>query len=125
MIKRSFQRRFRTPVRQAIKTTTIRDKPWPVGVRIMAFSWEAKPYRSKHADICPIIVERTEPILLTFQQGGDAVLYHLPQGPWENPRPLWATEGFNSQEDMDSWFLKIPGKKPKFLSKHLIHFRLQ
>ena len=39
MLKRPINSRFRELVLRDEKTTTIRDKPWPVGVPIMLYSW--------------------------------------------------------------------------------------
>ena len=64
--------------------TTIRDKPWPIGVPIMLYYWSGKPYRSKQVDIAPVIV-RDAPGS-TFRDTDDNMAFSEIMG---LGRPLW------------------------------------
>lgn len=102
MIRRPLNPRFEQPVLDGIKTTTIREKPWPIGKPIMLFRWQGLPYRSKQADIAPVVVEETRDIIIERWPGGGlgiGLYVPLPDAP-----QLWETEGFESQEDMTAWF---------------------
>ena len=100
MIKRPLNSRFREAVLQDVKTTTIRDKAWPVGVPIMLYNWSGAAYRSKQVDVCPVKVKGFWTIIITHNPGGKMV-YECGK---ESGPSLWKTEGFDSQEDMDAWF---------------------
>jgi hypothetical protein len=102
MIRRSFNPRFRNPIWQGIKTTTIRDTAWPIGKPIMAFEWTGKPYRSKQSDIASIIVTAATPIDISLGEFSDCVTFSEIMG---LGRPLWQCEGFNGPLDMNDWFL--------------------
>jgi len=123
MIRRSFNTRFRQPILDGIKITTIRDNAWPVGVPIMAFNWSALPYRSKQAEISPIIVEETTPIRIGRVEGNTGMIcYHAEKGIHPG-RLLWSCEGFYSKAEMDEWFR--PKLKPgEWVGKTLHRFRL-
>ncbi len=118
MIRRPLNERFAEKVLAGIKTTTIRDKPWPVGKPIMLFRWSGKPYRSKQIDIAPVVVDFTQGIDITHAPGG--MVY---SSPIVAKRPLFGTEGFSSPKEMDDWFgpLVKPGKT---VTKALMRFRL-
>lgn len=123
MIRRSFNTRFRQPILDGIKTTTIRDKAWPVNVPIMAFDWYALPYRSKQVEIHPIIVEETTTIRIGRVEGETGMMcYHAEKG-IHRGRVLWQCEGFHSQEDMDLWF-STTLKPGEWVDKTLHRFRL-
>ena len=118
MIKRPLNPRFSQAVLAGRKITTIRDKPWPVGVPIMLYNWSGLPYRSKQVDVAPVIVE--------FVQGID--INHEPMGAmfstaYVAKRPLFGTEGFGSHREMEQWFEAIikPGQT---VTKSLMRFRL-
>ena len=119
MIKRPLHPRFRDPVITGKKTTTIRDKPWPVGVPIMLYNWTGAPYRSKQSDVAAVIVTNAVEIEITRNALGI--------GYWEPGTDvfldLWAGEGFESQNDMDSWFKEVikPGQSVK---KHIMRLSL-
>lgn len=117
MIKRPLNTRFRPAVLAFIKTTTIRDKPWPVGKPIMLYSWSGKAYASPHDNLCPVTVIKTSPILITRDAAGAMDYRHI----LGLPRELWQHEGFKSQEDMDEWFASRmkPGTTQ---AKHLMLF---
>ncbi len=100
MIKRPISSQFRDPVMQGIKTTTIRDKPWPIGVPIMLYSWIGTPYRSKQSDLTEIIVTGYWTICITQRIDG-TMRYTCGR---EKSQPIWQTEGFSSQQEMDDWF---------------------
>lgn len=119
MTKRPINARFSDKVKAEIKITTIRDKPWKVGVPIMLYNWSGKAYRSKQIDVCPVVVIGFWPIVIVHQHGGK-MLYGCGM---ENDRPLWSCEGFESQEDMDDWFRKAV-KKGDTVFKHLMRFKL-
>lgn len=120
MIRRSFNPRFRQPILDGIKTTTIRDACWPIGKPIMAFEWTGKPYRSKQAEIAPIIVTAATAIDISLGEFFDCVMFSEIMG---LGRPLWQCEGFNGPLDMNEWFL--PKMKPgQTVTKFLHRFEL-
>lgn len=119
MIKRPLNARFSDKVKSGAKVTTIRDKPWPVGVPIMLYNWSGAAYRSKQVDVCPVVVSGFWPIVIVHQLDGK-MLYGCGM---ENDRPLWSREGFDSQEDMDEWFRKAV-KRGATVFKHLMRFKL-
>lgn len=118
MIKRPINHRFHGAVLADRKTTTIRDKPWPVGVPIMLYAWSGAAYRSKQLDITPVVVLETTEIEINRTIWG--------VGYWKKGTSdfmnLWIGEGFESQKDMDAWFLEIV-KPGQTLKKHLMRFR--
>lgn len=103
MIKRPIDYRFRKAVLRDEKTTTIRDKPWPVGVPIMLYNWSGAAYRSKQSDVAPIVVKGFWTIRITHQIDG-FMRYDYGR---ETSEPLFASEGFNSPAEMDEWFLPL------------------
>lgn len=120
MIKRPLNERFGPKVLDLIKFTTIRDKPWPIGVPIMLYHWSGKPYASPHQNLAPVEVVDTTPIHIGRTAMGS--MFYMP-----NRRivtgPLWACEGFDSEEEMHAWFsLKI--KEGRTVMKHLMRFAL-
>jgi hypothetical protein len=119
VIKRPLNVRFRDNVMAEVKTTTIRNNPWPVGKPIMLYSWSGKAYRSKQDDLTPVMVKSATPIRIT--RAGDKIIY---QTLMRLPRPLWACEGFHSQSDMDDWF-RATLKTGQSHSKHIMLFRLE
>jgi len=120
MIRRPLNERFADKVMLGVKNTTIRDNPWPVGKPIMLFRWEGKPYRSKQVEIAPVIVEEVQPIEIDMPEFGEPAYF---------PRkldcgcPLWISEGFKDQDDMDSWFSRVV-KTGQTATKVLMRFRL-
>lgn len=120
MIKRPLNPQFSSAVLDGRKFTTIREKPWPVGVPIMLYNWSGAAYRSKQIDVAAIIVEEVQPIDIDMPDFGE---------PCYTPRkldcgcPLWISEGFASQDDMDSWFYRVV-KTGQSVTKHLMRFRL-
>ncbi len=118
MTKRPLDTGFRSAVVALIKIATMRKNPWPIGVPIMLYSWAGKPYRSKHDDLIPVIAESATKVKI--QRVGDSIAYQVPEQLL--PRPLWQCEGFDSQELMDAWFLKLvaPGKS---IERYLMIFR--
>ncbi len=119
MTKRPLNAGFNGKVEDEIKITTIREKPWPVGKPIMLYNWSGAAYRSKQIDVCSVVVTGFWPIVIVHQNDGK-MLYGCGM---ENARPLWACEGFDSQEDMDAWFRKAV-KKGDTVFKHLMRFKL-
>ena len=122
MHRRSFHPRFRDPILQGIKTTTIRDKPWPIGVPIMAFSWTGKPYRSKQQDIAAVVVEATETVRLTRNALGNIMTTPCVPRLCESSQ-LWECEGFDSFDAFCDWFRPLikPGQT---LTKTLHRFHV-
>jgi len=119
MLKRPLHAQFGPKVLADLKRTTIRDTPWAVGKPIMLYHWTGKPYRSPQQDVAAVEVEHTQPIAITVPAYGS---------PHYSPRtvagqPLWQLEGFDSQDDMDAWFLaKL--KPGQTVHKHLMLFKL-
>lgn len=117
MIKRPLNSRFRGPVLSDEKTTTIRDKPWPVGVPIMLYNWSGAPYRSKQIDVCPVKMRGFWTIRITHRLDGSI---HYECG--RRGAPLYKVEGFAARWEMDDWFRPLikPGQT---VTKTLINFR--
>ncbi len=121
MRKRPLNPRFEAPVLADVKTTTIRDTAWPLGVPVMLYRWSGLPYRSKHVDIAAVEVEATTPIRIGRSDNGLLTFYHAERGIHPG-RPLWKCEGFHSPADMDEWFLaKL--KPGQTVEKVLMKFR--
>jgi hypothetical protein len=123
MIKRPLDPRFSEAVKAGRKFTTIRDKPWPTGKPIMLYNWSGKPYRSPQVDVAPIVVLGFWTIYITHHLDGTM---HYEYG-MENDKPLWETEGFESQKELDDWFrpLIMRGfKTPKCLMRFQLAARL-
>lgn len=119
MIKRPLNPQFTDAVLTGRKFTTIRDKPWPVGVPIMLYHWSAAPYRSPQINVAPIIVQDFWTIRITRSEAG--VMYYI-HG-MENATPLHATEGFESPDALDDWFRPLV-KPGETLTKTLMRFLL-
>lgn len=118
MIKRPLNSRFREAVIAGTKTTTIRDKAWPVGVPIMLYNWSGSPYRSKQIDVCAVIVKGFWTIRITHREDG-GMTYDYGR---KTAQPLHETEGFSSHEEMDKWFRPLV-KRGETVEKSLMLFR--
>lgn len=119
MIRRSINARFEQPVLAGIKTTTIRENPWPVSVPIQIFRWSGIPYRSKQINVAVIEVNEVTAVKITHKPDGDMLYaYGTP-----NAHLLHETEGFTSRADMDAWFRPLV-KPGQTLNQHLMRFRL-
>ena len=119
VIKRPLNARFSEMVKQGIKITTIRDKPWPVGIPIMLYDWTGKPYRSPQCDVAVIIVMGFWTIQIAHMQD-DSMRYAYGM---ENAKPLHETEGFESSKDLDNWFRPLV-QHGTTITKHLMRFKL-
>lgn len=113
--------RFRQPILEEVKFTTIREKPWPIGVPIMAYEWLGTPYRSKQAEICPVIAEKTTLIEIWTCVKGEAITF-TPAKKIHGDVPLWKCEGFHDEREMKDHFLSKLGPDQK-VTMHLIRFR--
>lgn len=100
MIKRPLNPRFREPVLRDEKTTTIRDKLWPLGVPIMLYNWSGAAYRSKQSNVAAVIVKGYWTIRITHKPDG-AMAYECGK---ESAPAIYVSEGFASQAEMDEWF---------------------
>jgi len=120
MIKRPLNSQFPEKVEDLVKITTIRDKPWPVGVPIMLYCWSGKPYYSKHENVCPVEVVFTTPIKITHLPSGQ-MLYDYSTCGDDRLVCIWSTEGFESGEEMDAWFRPLV-KPGETVTKHLMRF---
>lgn len=119
MHKRPVNSQFNAAIQSDIKVTTIRNKPWPIGVPIMLYNWSGKAYRSKQIDLCPIVVDSASPIDITHHEDGSlSYRYNLFSA---NQRPIHQTEGFPSQEAMDTWFRPLV-KPSTTQTAHLMRF---
>jgi hypothetical protein len=119
MLKRPLNSRFTLAVLDGRKFTTIRQKPWPVGSPIMLYNWSGAAYRSKQADVAPVIVKGVWPITIAQTENGEMRYdYGMAHG-----KPLWETEGFESREAMDEWFRAVvrPGQS---VTRWLMRFSL-
>lgn len=117
MLKRPLDPRFREPVLAGRKTTTIRDKAWPVGVPIMLYNWSGAAYRSKQMDVAPVVVTGFWTIRITHRPDG-AMAYQCGK---ESGPALHETEGFASQSEMDDWFRPLV-KRGRTIEKTLMRF---
>jgi hypothetical protein len=120
MIKRPLDPRFRDKVLAGVKTTTIREKPWPVGVPIMLYSWIGLPYRSKQDDLVPVVAWHTGPIKITHRTDGGMLYAYECHDAAER---IHESEGFASREEMDAWFRPLV-KPGQTVTKRLMRFRL-
>ncbi len=118
MIKRPLNVRFREAVLRDEKTTTIRAKPWPVGVPIMLYNWSGAAYRSKQSDVAEVIVKGFWTIRITHMQDG-AVAYECGK---ESGPALYESEGFASQTEMDDWFRPLV-ERGRTIEKALMLFK--
>jgi hypothetical protein len=119
VIKRPLNARFRNPVLNGSKTSTIRNKPWPEGVRIMLYNWKGIAYRSPQIDVAPVIVREVRVIKITHRDDG-GMIYAYGQ-PVE--RRLHETEGFATREEMDAWFRPLV-RRGETVEKALMFFYL-
>ena len=113
MIKRPLSQRFHQKVLDGIKVSTIRPNPWPVGVPIQLHYWQDKPYRSKHVDGPVVVVYCIKPMQIYKDCIGKLQYCDVPGSILgAAPKNLYAIEGFDSQEDMDTWFRRLvkPGQ---------------
>lgn len=119
MIKRPLNTRFSVDVLEGRKITTIRDKLWPVGKPIMLYNWSGAAYRSKQVDVAAVVVLGFWPIQIARTEGGTMrYAYGM-----ESATPLHENEGFDSQEEMDTWF-SAKMKPGQMVTKYLMRFRL-
>ncbi len=112
MIKRPLAEQFHRKVLDGIKISTIRPNPWPVGVPIQLFRWEGLPYQSKHVNGPAVIARSADPITIASDEVG-AISYYLVGDDLRHAiTDLHVIEGFDSQEDMDTWFRRLvkPGQ---------------
>lgn len=122
MIKRPLNPQFSDAVREGRKTTTIREKPWPVGVPIMLYNWSGAAYRSPQVDVCPVIVEGTEAVSLSRTSMGNIISTPYVPRLCGN-RQLWECEGFESFDAFCEWFRPLI-KPSATVTKTLMRFRL-
>ena len=119
MIKRPLNIRFSTPVREGQKFTTIREKPWPVGVPIMLYNWSGAAYRSPQIDVAAVEVEEVLEMIVTHDRDGGIVFGRDKI----DGIPIHQTEGFDDAGQMQEWFAKVvPVGKTVELA--LMRFRL-
>ena len=124
MIKRPLSAQFHQKVMDGIKVSTIRPNPWPVGVPIQLFHWQDKPYRSKHVNGPAVIVNCIKPMQIC-NPCTSKLEYCYGHGSLLNvaPKNLYAIEGFDSQEDMDTWFRRLV-KPGQTIQQHQMLFSL-
>jgi hypothetical protein len=104
MIRRPLNARFREAVLTGVKTTTIRPKPWPVGVPIMLYSWSGAPYRSKQDDVAVVIAQSAKPI--TMHRRGIELLIEVNGELMDTSYAgLICSEGFHDHAEFMEWFL--------------------
>jgi hypothetical protein len=119
MIKRPLNAQFSNAVLEKRKITTIREKPWPVGVPIMLYNWSGAAYRSPQIDVGAVIVREWWPITIARTSAGDMRYVYRMDG----HLALHETEGFESRAAMDEWFRPLV-KNGQSVTKHLMRFRL-
>ena len=112
MIKRPLAEQFHQKVLDGIKVSTIRPNPWPLGVPIQLFRWEGLSYRSKHVN-GPAVIARSANRIMIASDAAGVISYHLTDYDLcAAIKDLYVIEGFDSQEDMDTWFRRLvkPGQ---------------
>lgn len=119
MIKRPLNARFTELVKSGVKTSTIREKPWRIGIPIMLYNWSGRPYNSPQVDVAPIIVHETRVIRITHMENG-VMLYEYGQ---VNENSLHNTEGFSSRDELDAWFRPLI-KRGETVEKAIMFFCL-
>jgi hypothetical protein len=122
MIRRALNSQFTEAVLEGRKTTTIRDRPWPVGKPIVLYNWIGAAYRSPQMYVATIVVESTCEVYITRSKDDKMAIEPmeiLGDGP-----SLWQTEGFDSRDDMHAWFLPLV-KPGETIMKNLMRFRLE
>lgn len=125
MIKRPLHMQFGDAVLAGRKITTIRCKPWPVGVPIMLYHWAGAAYRSKQINLAAVEVLETMPIEISNPEFGTIHfnIRWVGKPSWLYGRPLWSCEGFANREAMEAWFCReVPHGDTEI--RHLMHFRL-
>lgn len=128
MIKRPINSTFREKILAKEKISTIRAKPWPLCVPIMLFSWEDKPYRSKHKDLAVVVVQAILPIAIS-RSTSNALTYSYSNRKGSClemsifGKPLFEAEGFDSADQMDAWFAKLV-KKGESINQFIMLFNL-
>lgn len=118
MIRRPLNSRFSDSVLRDQKTTTIRDKPWPLAVPIMLFNWSGVAYRSKQVDVAVVIVYEVSEIRITRDLHRMSYLY-IPG--LETKKALYQTEGFATLAEMNAWFRPLV-KPGQTVTKYLMRF---
>jgi hypothetical protein len=117
MLKRPLHTQFREPVLRDVKTTTIRDKAWPVCVPIMLYNWSGAPYRSKQIDVAVVVVSEVKPIKITHCEDGEMRFSRArSRDEW-----LFETEGFATADELHAWFRPLV-KRGDSVEKHLMLF---
>lgn len=123
MIKRPLHPRFTPAVLSGRKTTTIRDKPWPLATPIMLYNWSGAAYRSLQVNVAPILVTTVNRVHISRHLDG-TMLYAYNRNADNQATSLWETEGFDTRLDMDLWFSALlkPGQS---VTKSLMRFHLK
>jgi hypothetical protein len=117
MIKRPLNARFSPKVLDGTKFTTIRSKPWPVYKDIMLYNWSGAAYRSKQIDVCAVMVESENEIIITNVEG---IVTFTPDE--VDGIPLHVTEGFDSASELQAWFENLV-KPGQTVVRHLMRFK--
>jgi hypothetical protein len=102
MIKRPVDERFVAALERGVKTTTIQNKPWPVGVPIMLYAWSSKGDRSRR-DLVKVMV--TEVCRMGIFRGLDSDEIRF-FAFFQLHRPLFESEGYESHAELCDWFRK-------------------
>lgn len=122
MIRRPISRQLAPKVVAGIKTTTIRDSAWPVGVPIQLYEWSGQAYRSPQIDVCQVMVDSVEKLTIIYSGFGH-VWFMGSDGKYLEKDVLALTEGFDSVDDLDRWF-NPTGKASDPVQKHMMRLRL-
>jgi hypothetical protein len=124
MIKHPLSERFHKKVFDGIKISTIRPNPWPIGKPIQLFHWADKPYASKHVNGPVVIVCVVKPVEVRKCRTGFMHYIDLSQRlPRYLSSNLYIYEGFDTQEDMDTWFCRLV-KPGETIQQYQMLFRL-
>lgn len=120
MIKRPLHPQFNKAVIHGWKSTTIRDRAWPVGLPIKFYNWSGRPYNSPQEDVAAVLIVASTQIQITNTEG--LMSYSCAPDFNLGSRDLYQTEGFKHQDAMDDWFRQVV-KPGKTVTKYLMSFR--
>jgi hypothetical protein len=124
MIRRPLNEKFSPAVRAGRKVTTMREKAWPVGVPILLYNWSGKPYRSKQVEVAVVVVKFVSEALICRMPGCGSMMFDWDsRGANVEGRRLWQCEGFDSEDEMNEWFMKLV-KPGQTLSRQLMWFEM-
>jgi hypothetical protein len=121
MIQRPIRPQFNDAIDRDGKITTIREKPWPIGIPIQLYNWTGRPYNSPQRKTAIVEVIETRPIIIENVGNGNPLRFDY--GPCVLGRLLWQTEGFKSAYALDDWFRKFVPRPDDRIERSLMWFK--